>query len=78
MTISPAQYRENWQLRHKWVLSPAGLSDEISGRKTRISWKWLHFKPFRLVTGGKASLYICVVRDVLERGKGIGRDSVGF
>ena len=28
MTISPAQYRENSQLRHKWVLSPAGLCDK--------------------------------------------------
>ncbi len=30
MTISSAQYREDSQLRNKWVLSPAGLCDKTN------------------------------------------------
>jgi len=40
------------------------------GRKTRISWKWLHFEPFRLSDRGRHPyiyVYMRCARDVLER-----------
>jgi len=40
--------------------------------ETRVSLKWLHFKPFRSSERGKASLYICVVRVMFWNGEGIG------
>jgi hypothetical protein len=68
MTISPAQYRENSQLRHKWVLSPAGLCD-----------KTIYLGEKRAFRGSReASFIYACARDLFEAGEGIGRDSVGF
>jgi hypothetical protein len=69
MTISPAQYRENSQLRHKWVLSPAGLCD-----------KTIYLGEKRAFRGSREAsfIYIRVCARSFEAGEGIGRDSVGL
>ena len=48
------------------------------GRKTRISWKW-PFQAFRSSEKvGRRPLYMLCARGVLEWGRELGRDSVGF
>ena len=73
--VVSAERRRGWKTRVSLLTGHLSYSE----RWPVNSLKWPHYKPFRSSEKGEGILiYIRCARDVLERGRELGRDSAGF